>query len=470
MMSRTRGCAPNPIASPATPAPVNTGVISRSSSFSTINNAMPTTSAVVAFCTTEPSVRARLPRSIASRSVPRLISYSKRRTTSAVIRTSAYERSTMSRILRPGPKNQSDSERRWTPVRGRSPAISKAGKSRTASASVKAASVTIRSGPRTCGLDVATVSRSMARRPAVARRLASRDSSHAATSVVTSAMNRARGSMGSEKNRVDISAGHLSPSASRVRRWSGRCGLRQVLGAQLRGRMQRDAQAGTASLAIGSILQHQASAMCLCDLTAQDQPDPRPARLGGEKRNKQVPGVRETGPLVLDPQLHGRRVRPGQPLPANRYTAAGFADSIDSVSDQIDEQLLELIPISLNGQARPCRNADVMRFFQSDDAIDESGDIEGNELWRRQFREAGIRAHEPAQGLRSRGDHPEAALHVVTPVGRRRLALDNRRKAPGDRLDGRQRVVHLVTDDADKPLPGLTLLFAQWLAEIGEHQ
>ena len=67
-------------------------------------------------------------------------------------------------------------------------------------------------------------------------------------------------------------------------------------------------------------------------------------------------------------------------------------------------------------------------------------------------------------------DDGEPALHVVAPVGRRRLALDDRRQAAGDRLDRRQRVVHLVADDANQPLPGLALLFAQRLAQVGEHQ
>ena len=54
--------------------------------------------------------------------------------------------------------------------------------------------------------------------------------------------------------------------------------------------------------------------------------------------------------------------------------------------------------------------------------------------------------------------------------GRRRLALDDRRQAPGDRLDRRERVVHLVPDDANQALPRLSLFLAQRLAQIGEHQ
>ena len=66
----------------------------------------------------------------------------------------------------------------------------------------------------------------------------------------------------------------------------------------------------------------------------------------------------------------------------------------------------------------------------------------------------------------ARGDDVQAALHVVAPVGGRRVAIDDRRQAAGDRLDRRQRVVHLVTDDPDQALPCLPFLFAQRLAQI----
>ena len=64
----------------------------------------------------------------------------------------------------------------------------------------------------------------------------------------------------------------------------------------------------------------------------------------------------------------------------------------------------------------------------------------------------------------------EAALHVFAPVGRQRIALGDRRQAAGDRLDRRQRVVHLVADDADQALEGLALFFAQRLAQVRQHE
>ena len=62
------------------PAPVSTGVMSTPNSFRTISTARPLMAMVETLLTSDPSVRARLPRSSASRVVPLLTSCSKRRT------------------------------------------------------------------------------------------------------------------------------------------------------------------------------------------------------------------------------------------------------------------------------------------------------------------------------------------------------------------------------------------------------
>src|ERR1035441_410836 len=52
--------------------------------------------------------------------------------------------------------------------------------------------------------------------------------------------------------------------------------------------LQRQAQAGHAAWAVGSILQRQGAAVTLGDLAAEHQADAAAAGLGGEERNKQV--------------------------------------------------------------------------------------------------------------------------------------------------------------------------------------
>ncbi len=89
MTSRTTVCAPKPTARPAIPAPVSTGVMFTPNSLRTISTAEPVIATVENLLTSDPSVRARLARSSASRVVPWLTSCSNRRTSSAVARTSA---------------------------------------------------------------------------------------------------------------------------------------------------------------------------------------------------------------------------------------------------------------------------------------------------------------------------------------------------------------------------------------------
>ena len=66
--------------------------------------------------------------------------------------------------------------------------------------------------------------------------------------------------------------------------------------------------------------------------------------------------------------------------------------------------------------------------------------------------------------MTSGSDRSAAAIRVG------QLAREHRFEAAGDRLDRRERVVDLVADDADQPLPRLTLLVAQRPADVGEHQ
>src|SRR3954462_3447333 len=127
-----------------------------------------------------------------------------------------------------------------------------------------------------------------------------------------------------------------------------RCGdVREIVGAQLCEGVQRQTKAGAAALPIRSVLEYEASSVRFRDLPAQDQADARPARLGREEWHEQIAGVGQTGPFVFDPELHRRRVRTGQPLPSDRDAAAGFPHGVDRVSNQVDEQLLELIAITL---------------------------------------------------------------------------------------------------------------------------
>src|SRR5262245_1690813 len=105
------------------------------------------------------------------------------------------------------------------------------------------------------------------------------------------------------------------------------------LGLEGDGRQQRNTQAGPAPDSIVAVLENEAAPVRLGDLPAEDQADAGPARFRREERHEQVSGVRQSRAFVLHPQLHRRRGRAGETLPADPHAAAGFAYGIDGVSD-----------------------------------------------------------------------------------------------------------------------------------------
>ena len=77
----------------------------------------------------------------------------------------------------------------------------------------------------------------------------------------------------------------------------------------------------------------------------------------------------------------------------------------------------------------------------------------------------GTRIREASERLRPGTDHAEPVAEIVLPVGRSRVAGQETLEAVGHRLDGRQRIVDLVTDHANEALPGLAFLVAQRSAD-----
>src|SRR5690349_12952895 len=98
--------------------------------------------------------------------------------------------------------------------------------------------------------------------------------------------------------------------------------------------------------------------MRFSDLTAENEPDPRPSRLRREERHEEVAGIRQSRAFVLHPQLHRWRRRTGKALPTYGDPATGFLHGIDGVANQIDEQLFELIAVALDRQPRTRRHRD----------------------------------------------------------------------------------------------------------------
>src|SRR6266542_4266921 len=88
--------------------------------------------------------------------------------------------------------------------------------------------------------------------------------------------------------------------------------------------------------------------MCIGDLTAEHETNPGAARLRGEERHKQVRSPGEPRAFIVDPDLHALAVL----SPADLHAAAGFERCVVSITQQVDQQLVELIQITGNAQRR----------------------------------------------------------------------------------------------------------------------
>src|SRR5258707_10083837 len=84
--------------------------------------------------------------------------------------------------------------------------------------------------------------------------------------------------------------------------------------------------------------------MCLGDLAAEHQANPRSLRFGSKKGNEQVGAVNQARPLISDQNFGGRSVLP----PRNLDAPAGLESRIGRVADEIDQKLFQLVRIGAN--------------------------------------------------------------------------------------------------------------------------
>src|SRR5260370_34150451 len=103
--------------------------------------------------------------------------------------------------------------------------------------------------------------------------------------------------------------------------------------------------------------------MCLGDLAAEHQANPRPLRLGSKKGNEQVGAVNQTRPLISDQNFGGRSVL----APPNLDTPAGLESRIGPVADEIDQQLFQLARSRTNMNRGARGHFDFQPLLQSSD-------------------------------------------------------------------------------------------------------
>ena len=206
--------------------------------------------------------------------------------------------------------------------------------------------------------------------------------------------------------------------------------------------------------------------MRLGNLAAEHKADTRTAALCCKERHKKIRGIGEARPFIPDDDGNARR----RLLMHHEHPAACFLRRIHGVANEIDQRLFKLVGIALDGERRPFLEKQVHAGLQLHDAMQQSVDFHRGELGGGELRQPGIGAHEPAERLGPGGDHVETSRHIVFPIVRKRIRFNQHLEAASDRLDGRQRIVQLMAQDADKALPRLQLFFPKGTGEIGDDE
>ena len=113
--------------------------------------------------------------------------------------------------------------------------------------------------------------------------------------------------------------------------------------------LNRKAKHCTGSASLFAILKAQRASVAFGDLTAQHEADSHAIWFRRKKRNKQVCTVRQTCTLILDEDFNTRSI---VEMPPNRYATIGFERGVDSISDEVDQKLLNLIRIGADDDIR----------------------------------------------------------------------------------------------------------------------
>src|SRR6185503_14683169 len=121
------------------------------------------------------------------------------------------------------------------------------------------------------------------------------------------------------------------------------------------------------------------------------------AVLGGEEWNEKIVTVEQAGALVADEDFNTARV--GAPAYFNRagMLDRGIKRGIDGVADQVDEHLLNLVWVGLNGDGRAVERVDRQAALERGRALHQGADIDTGTSGRRHARKPGVCLHESVE-------------------------------------------------------------------------
>src|SRR5262245_40115122 len=120
--------------------------------------------------------------------------------------------------------------------------------------------------------------------------------------------------------------------------------------------------------------------MRLGNLAAEDKADAGSAGFGREERNEQVCGICQTGTFVLDPYIDVTQYE----CPTGGDMSAGLESGVNSIADQVDQELFDLIGIRLRSDFKTAVQLHLQPRLESGCTPDEQTDINGLQFGLRQ--------------------------------------------------------------------------------------
>src|SRR6266850_6324898 len=236
--------------------------------------------------------------------------------------------------------------------------------------------------------------------------------------------------------------------------------------------LNRQSQSRFTAPRVGAVRQTEFAAVCFRNLTAEHESNAGATRFGRKERNKQIGGIWQAQAIVQNPNIKLRAL----PRPANPHGAPCFLRGIRRVSNQIDQQLLQLVRIRRDYNFRAFRDADFHASLEFHCPADPLRHIHRQQFWLRQSRQMRVRRHESRQRLGARPNNPETLPQVVQ-ERRRRFASQFRRLCGTNesaleplrhRLNGSEGVIQFVAQNADQSLPRLAFFISQRAAQVAQ--
>ena len=111
--------------------------------------------------------------------------------------------------------------------------------------------------------------------------------------------------------------------------------------------------------------------MSLGDLARECQTDAHAARFGGEEWDEEIRGAADAGAFIRDTDLDGILRR----RPRHRHPPSRFEHRVGTVAHQVDQQLLDLIGVRVDGEVRPRLDGHGHARFQSGHAAHDPAEV-----------------------------------------------------------------------------------------------